>query len=159
MNLACGAGMGIFRNGFDQPKEVFWLRMIAWPESLQRIRRRRQALLILVMLAYVGLLLQPCAMAMGEDRTAHPSGCHHQPNDGGAPTHCLSQPAAECSTGAWNVDTCYATSAKFKVYLTPILLPSPAKPEICRTEVWLTLDHGPPPGQPAFNLRNCVFLI
>jgi hypothetical protein len=133
-----------------------WVKTESW---LNGLRRRSRLCAGLALAFYALVLVQPCAMALGEVEKPTPSDCHAPqpaPND---EAHCRALSAADCDTGAWRFDTRDASASEPVTALPPAIslhvLPtdrSPTNP--CTSD---TTD--PPTDGPPLHLRHCVFLI
>jgi len=110
-----------------------------------------------ILVSYLALLLQPCAMAMDVGSAQHGEVCHQEttyPEDAG----CLSQPVAECAND--DVITNDRVSAlpdveQQLVALMPVISGEPALPVVAE---WKYFSRAPPIGGPALNILHCVYL-
>lgn len=126
-------------------------------DGFNSLRQHGRYVAVLVLLTYASLLLQPCAMAMGSEPTQHPASCHHGSSVVGA-GHCQSQSMAECDNGDWSFDGRVPVAAQFAGQFAVASSEWPAQSERRPDAVSMAQKRGPPRGQPALNIRNCVFL-
>lgn len=108
------------------------------------------------MLAYVGLLLQPCAMAMGHEFSQGPVSCHDEFTVVSA-DQCLMQPMAECGSGPPNFDNRDFSAGKADSVIAGAIPPFSVVPELLAGLTSTSLA-GPRTGPPALYIRYCVFL-
>jgi hypothetical protein len=110
-----------------------------------------------MLLTYLALFLQPCAMAMGSSPDQHPDPCHQD----AAQTEtvaCMSQPALDCATDdlindgrdPWKS----LSDAPVSTGVADHLIHLPAD-LVARSAYF---GRAPPPGAPALNIRLCVYL-
>jgi hypothetical protein len=110
-----------------------------------------------VLLAYLALLLQPCAMAMNHAPDQHNDTCHQEftlSEDSG----CLSQPASDCATDKSVIDWQNPWGTDSDVQLVSLLHPVSILAVETSSSELRYFSRAPPPGSPALNLRHCVFL-
>jgi len=110
-----------------------------------------------VLLGYLAVLLQPCAMAMGHAPAGHHGSCHDDSLhlDGES---CLSQPTSECATDDSILDNHDPWSQQFDAQLVS-LIPSPRVDCVAGSVAESRyFSRAPPPDGPGLNVRHCVFL-
>lgn len=130
---------------------------MGWCNSLGSLRGKRGRIAALILVAYLGLILQPCAMAMGQDPVQHPTSCHDVVSDGDD-LLCFSQSSAECAIDDWDVDTRDSRASDLDPPSTPIILTDPTDPGADSLTATYYPLQAPPPGEPALHIRHCVFL-
>jgi hypothetical protein len=110
-----------------------------------------------MLLAYLAVLLQPCAMAMGPEPDQHPQNCHQE----SASTEivaCLSQPALECGTDDLIFDShdMWKQNSEAQVAMP---IPDASVNFLAISVSRLAyFSRAPPAGGPPLNVRHCVFL-
>lgn len=110
-----------------------------------------------VLLVYLGLLLQPCAVAMGHEAAIDHDTCHEVLSDQDDAA-CLSQPALECSFNALLTDARDSWQADFKAQLVTVIEPAVVDVGPGLVAEFGYFSRAPPSGGPALNVRHCVYL-
>lgn len=132
--------------------------MVSCCHTLVRLRQRRRLIGMSILLIYVALLIQPCAMAMDHELLQHPASCHEElVTDTGL--DCLSQPVAECTAGGLTIDSRDNSTSSHD--LPPLSRSLTGFADIVAVDSLPRefLRRAPPFREPAINLRHCVFLI
>jgi hypothetical protein len=131
--------------------------MLGWCNTLRSSRDRQRRVATAILVAYLGLVIQPCAMAMGHASPQHAASCHELSVDGDH-TLCSSQPAAECASAGWNVDGRNSPAPDFDFSVASIVLDRTADLSANRASPAHKLLCAPHSGEPALQIRHCVFL-
>ena len=133
------------------------MRRLSNPLRLALPPAGKRQVVCVILVSYLALLLQPCAMAMDVASAQHGEECHQQstyPKDVG----CLSQPVAECANDdAITNDRVSALPdvEQQLVALMPVISGEPALPFVAE---WMYFSRAPPIGGPALNILHCVYL-
>jgi hypothetical protein len=120
-------------------------------------RPRTRQLVCVMLLTYLALFLQPCAMAMGSSPDQHPDHCHQDAAQTDT-VACMSQPALDCATDdlindgrdPWKS----LSDAPFSILVADHLIYLPA--DLVSRSAYF--GRAPPPGAPPLNIRLCVYL-
>ena len=123
--------------------------------ALPRPRTRRFACVML--LTYLAVLLQPCAMAMGSILEQHGDFCQRDP----APTEtvaCMSQPSLDCVTDDLITDGRDQCKPLFDAPIATLVsdLVSDLPADLNARSAYF--GRAPPASEPPLTLRHCVFL-
>lgn len=123
---------------------------------IHRGRRPHHRIAVFALIAYLGVLLQPCAMAMGHEFKQGRVSCHDELTVVSA-DQCLMQSMAECGVGPPNVDIRDFSVGKSDALICGAIPPLSFLPEPL-TGLASTSSPGPRTGPPALYIRYCVFL-
>ena len=110
-----------------------------------------------VLVSYLALLLQPCAMAMDVASAQHGEECYQQsryPEDGG----CLSQPVAECANNDAITNDRVSALPDVEQQLVALMPVLSVEPALSVVAEWKYYSRAPPIGGPALNVLHCVYL-
>jgi hypothetical protein len=119
--------------------------------------RNSHRILRATLAVYLGLVLQPCVMAMGHAPQVHHDDCHREAMHLDRGT-CLSQPALDCLAGDSIVDARDAAFEALDAQLVTIV-PVASDPVARGNEVASRyFGRAPPYTGPPLNVRLCVFL-
>lgn len=118
---------------------------------------RPPQLVRITLLAYLGLVLQPCVMAMGHAPDEHHDNCHQDSSLLDAET-CLSQPALDCASDNPIVDSRDSWHESADAQLVGLIPVVSENPPGANAAEFRYFSRAPPPGGPALNICHCVFL-
>ncbi len=107
--------------------------------------------------AYLLLLLQPCAVAMGHEPNRHSDGCQHEASRQDVDA-CLTQPVADCANDdlvfggqdTRNLDPDFQAAV--------LVLPEQPASFAPVTAAKRYFSRGPPTGAVPLNVRHCIYL-
>ena len=120
-------------------------------------RPRTRRLVCVMLLTYLALFLQPCAMAMGSSPDQHPDHCHQDVAQIET-VACMSQPSLDCATDdlindgrdLWKP----LSDASFSTLVADLIVHLPA--DLVSKSAYFS--RAPPSGAPPLNIRLCVYL-
>lgn len=138
-------------------KSAYGQKMLAWWDDLRPRTGKRRRIATAILVAYIGLVIQPCAMAMGGEPAQHPTSCHDVPNDVDI-LLCLSEPVAGCGIEDWNVDARDVRVPDLDRSAALVITVVPVYVDTDRPEDSYFLLRAPPSSEPALHIQNCVFL-